>query len=357
MRSTKKGSVRQRAVPETVVDVNTVLADLDRKKKLSKAPEVIERRAWYNNLRNENHQLIKEELDLHDPYPDGQLPPWEEAHEGLSYFQQLHDQVLSFVPEFSIPPPAGLKNSTKQSSKLEEPVTQPVMVVKLVSPKTKHEFKSMALDLAEESLARVNVDEQQDFSTRLDLPIYEYDRTVHFEKGFDACTKWLRPLNKRAKQTHFEVKTKLKISENMANKRGATAPIGRSFARKAPSRVAPPIKVNPFHQLSSSGSMVSEAGGMTQSTVRAKLMRLVCTSYVHSSLTLFLYMSYPSPLHLPQSITPSLHPYPSNAFALFLICIHYSLILLFSCSIVPLYSVSLHQLQTLAPTKLTETKP
>ena len=296
MKNNKKGSIRQRGVPEAVVDAVALLADPDRKKKLSRAPEMIERRSWYDNLRHENHQLIEKELDLHDPYPDGQLPPWEEAHEGLSYFQQLHEDILSFVPEFSIPPPAALKNSSQSSNKQDQPSTPPVMVVKLVSPKTKNEFKSMALDLAEESLARVNVDEQQDFSTKLDLPIFEYDRSIHFEKGFDACTKWLRPLNKRAKQIHFEVKTKLKISENTANKRGPAAPIGRSFARKAPSRVAPPIKVNPFHHLSSSGSMVSEAGGMTQSTMRAKLMRLVHT--------LSIYNHHPNPTSEPVYLQP-----------------------------------------------------
>ena len=276
MQSPKKASTRHK-VPEAVVDAATLLADPDRKKKLSKVPEVVERRNWYGNLRNENHLLIEKELDLHDPYPDGQLPPWEDAHEGLSYFQQ----ILSFVPEYSIPPPVALENGSQKGLLLQEqPTTIPTVVVKLVSPKAKGEFKSLALDLAEESLARVNVDEQPDFSTKLDLPIIEYDRAVHFEKGFEACSKWLRPLNKKAKHAHFEVKTKLKISENSANKRGAaaTAPIGRSFARKAPSRAAPPMKVSHLQHLSSSGSMVSEAGG-GQSNVRSKLMRLVLVSY------------------------------------------------------------------------------
>jgi hypothetical protein len=174
----------------------TLLASSDRKKRLSRKPDIVERRRFYEDLRDDNQKIVREQRDLTYPYPDGQLPPWE-----AYLLTDGDDEGADAGTLQAIPPTAAGLASAHLS---------PSIALGAAPPATSAAgFSTFMLDLAEESMQKQPQFEMTAEKTFLEIPIQQYNRQLHFERGLEAVSRWLRPLNKLAKKAYFDVKSKV----------------------------------------------------------------------------------------------------------------------------------------------------
>ena len=286
------------------VPIPTLLSLAVEEKRLSKNPDIVERRNWYVGLRDTNRQRVVDELDLEFNFPDGQLAPWKP---GL-----VEDiDAIADAAVLKITYPTVVNTITAASSRATDAVAiadtevafeaSSQLSVKAAGDASAG-FSTFMLDLAEESFAKAKEFERPDKADKVlvDVPIVEYDRALHCERGLPFAQKWLRPLNKRAKHMAMEVKSKLKAADNAlrsglgrkAAERGAAA--GQSFARKPPSRVSHHVTaggggnhgLNHWSGLnhsmslhSPSASVISEGGGPgPPSKARTRLLSIISSA-------------------------------------------------------------------------------